>query len=902
MKIMKSIFKIILILVIIILILSLCLTGVGFVIYKKTIEPKVLIINKQADDYASKIGSTPFTLTENTIIYDKLGIPIQSININNNINVSFDELPKYLIDGYVAVEDKNFWKHNGLDFKAILSAGISLIRNKGEITRGGSTITQQVLKNNVLHNIDDRYERKILEFFLAPKFEKKTTKENILVSYVNTNYYGNRCYGVASASAYYFNKKVSELTPSECAILIGLSNSPTRYNPRNHFNEMIIKRNRILHTMLDEGVITLDEFNNSLEEKPTFTFTRNSRNIESYPTSFAIHRATLKLMEQDGFEFKYIFRTNTDYQNYSSAFAEKYKTISNDIRQGGYKIYTSLNQNQQKLVQSTLDSYLKRDKTLTKEGKYNFQGSATLIDNSTNMITAIVGGRTEEDEYNRAFLSARQPGSVIKPIIIYAPAFATGLYQPSSVLDDNVPPNSSRVPTDSNYFPANADVKYRGKMSIREAVARSVNTIPYKIGLDLGSQSYHKYIPLLKMEHITNGDYYNNALSIGGFTLGTNTSEISSYYNMIVNKGRLFDENFITKITNQSGDEIYSNPNSSTEVFTEDISYLTIDTLREPVFNKVGTARGYKIPDQFQIAKTGTTNNDKDSWLAGATPYYTLSVWVGYDYPKTIRNASSYSGNIYKSIMTELHKNNKPIDFTKPSTVEEHFIDSKGNLSYKDTDKKDLFSGTIIQELDEKQKEIKINAQKSKWNEWKKEFEEFKTILSNQVTSYQSYKIFIDKYNSLYNIAVKNGEKNFNLIENEIHEEKFYYLVELGDIKEKIQGESQSIIEEYNTQMAIEQENTDLINLSNYLSSYESFKSNKKSIDKLIRKYISNSRFYDLVIVYNSFKEMKEQEDIILKEQEEQAKREHEEQLKKEQEQDLEGKENAESWLNLPSS
>lgn len=860
-KVFKIIRNILMITTILLLTISILLTFAGIVIYKTKIIPYLDEINVIVEEYAEQINDEPFTLIENTIIYDSQGDVLSSINVSNNINIKFEQLPTYLVEGYVAVEDRNFWEHNGYDIKAILRAGVEIIKNKGSITQGGSTITQQVLKNNILQDIESKFERKIIEIFLAPKLEEKLTKEEIMVSYLNTIYYGNRCYGIASASKYYFDKNIEDITISEAAILIGLPNSPTRYNPATNPEETLQKRNRVLKQMFDYGVITFEEYEQAYNETPTYTFTRDARNIESYPTSFAIHKATLLLMGKMGFEFEYVFSTQNKYEDYKTRYTELYKSISDNIRQGGYRIYTSLNIYQQQLLQSQIDTVLSTDNTLTSEDKYNFQGSATLVSNTTNMITAIVGGRTEEDEYNRAYQSARQPGSIIKPLLIYGPAYSTGLYTPSSVLKDEKPEDATNIINDPNYFPSNADNKYRGSMTIREAVARSVNTIPYSLGLEFGSSFLNSFLSKMKFSHLTNEDYYNNALSIGGFTLGTNTSEIAGLYNMIVNEGNLMDENFIVKITDQNGNLIYENPKTTSEIFNEDVAYLLLDTLREPFESSLGTARAYKIADQYQIGKTGTTNNNKDSWLVGATPYYTLAVWVGYDYPKEIQNASTYSGTLYKNIMTQLHLSNEKVDFNRPSTIEEHYVDSKGKLSYTKTNKTDIFSGIALNLLREKQDELQYEEQMKSWETIQDEFKNLQTSSKNIATysQYTNYKTAYDKIKSY----IDNTSK-YDLIKEDIEEEMYQLLVQLEEINHNVELKAQPIITQYKEEEQRQKQVNDLLKLSSLLSSYQTFLQNKSEIETLLNTYKSIPEINEYKEVYNNYSYLYEQEQYQL--------------------------------------
>lgn len=809
------------------------------------IEPLITQLNLIASDYLDDFQNVKvFNLTEDTKIYDNQNNLIGTLSKNNVINLSYEEIPSYIINGYIAVEDRNFLTHNGLDFKAIIRAFIDIVKNKS-ITQGGSTITQQVIKNNILYNISNRFQRKILEFFIAPKLERQMSKEDIITSYCNTNYYGNNVYGIGSASKYYFDKTPLELTLSECAILVGISNSPSRYNPKTDAETTLEKRNRVLEDMFETNTITYEEYQQALNEIPTYTFTKDISEIEDYATSFAIHQATLILMEQSGFNFQYTFDTEVEYNTYQDLYEETYSRISKNIRSGGYVIYTSLDSQKQEMLQQELDTVLSSN-TSTSNNRYDFQGSLTLINNETNMIEAIIGGRSG-DEYNRAYQSARQPGSTIKPLAVYMPAYETGNYYPSKILNDNL----SNIKGE----PENADKKYRGNMTIREAIARSVNTIPFKIGLEIGNEKILSYLSKMRFSHLSYQDTGNNSLTIGGFTYGTNTYEMATAYNMIVNGGQYLQNNFITKIEDQSANVIYTNPYEYEQIFSKDIAYMMLDTLREPFEMSVGTAKNYKVPNLNQAGKTGTTNNNYDSWLIGMSPYYTLAIWVGYDYPKEIKSPSSYTGKLYKNIFTKLHTDlDTSIDFTKPDTVITLPINSKGdptsttpidNTTTASNTRSDIFSGTILNNLQEKQTEQKLKTEGQQFSEV---LQRIRLLESYYISSYESWELFQKEYDN-----IKSTLDSLEIYPDKYPESYSLALYDLSNAYNKILETAKPFIEQYEKELQTQKENEACDLLIEYLSSYENFVAHQTEISSILNTYKNNTTIQSYKNVFDNY-------------------------------------------------
>lgn len=720
-------------------VITVCIIA-GICVYVKVLpmftEAREVVFDKMAN-----LSEEDFIMKEDTIVYDSKGKVVGSVNAGQYKYVPINDISSYIYDGYIAVEDRRFKTHGGVDVVATLRAGIALLKNNMKITQGGSTITQQVIKNNLLTQ-DKSYTRKIAEVLLAPTVEAKFTKTEIMEFYCNSNYYGYRCYGVGAASRYYFGKEASELEPQEAALLISLSNNPSAYDPVINPKDSLKKRNRVLKAMYDEGVINKKEYNSAVKTKIRVKqYTVDGKN-ENYVVSYAIHCAANALMEKEDFEFQYLFKDKKDYQNYREKYSEVYGSKCEDIRSGGYKIYTSINMKKQKNLQKSVDEGLAYNTEKDSDtGKYALQGAAVCIDNNTNYVVAIVGGRGKKDEYNRAYLSARQSGSSIKPLIDYTPGFESGAYSPSTIVNDHKFENG----------PDNAGGSYYGDIRLREAVERSLNTVAWQVLETITPDYGLSYLEKLHFRNISYIDNDNMALSLGGFTEGVRVVDMAKGYCTLANNGSYSDRTCVKKIERVSDGTIYKNNNQKTQVFSQDAAWMMTDVLKGVLNEPYATGKSLKLDGkQICAGKTGTTNSSKDVWFCGYTKYYTTVVWAGYDTPRAMPGASGASvpGVIWKDYMDKIHTGLEPLDFDMPSTIRMAEYDSKGDIiegTAVTPEKKrepgmDYFS-TVI--LEEKAEDAKVLKDKEYQQEVKKELKEFEKITIKKLADYYEFE---DKY------------------------------------------------------------------------------------------------------------------------------------------------------------
>lgn len=631
----------------------------------------------------ANLSEQTFSNLNNTRIYDNKGKLMAEITAADYEYIQINKVSKYIQEGYISVEDKNFKNHIGFDIVGIARAGVALVKNNGNITQGGSTITQQVVKNTLLTS-EQTYVRKCAEILLAVDLEKKFTKAQIMEFYVNSNFYGNQCYGVEAACQYYFGKSASDVSISEAAMIVAISNSPSKYNPVANYDLAIERRNLVLDKMLENGVINNEEYEIAKADNLLVVEKRTEALNENYQVSYAIYSAVITLMEQDGFEFEYVFEDKESYDKYREKYSEAYSAKSELVRSGGFDIYTSLNTKQQKKLQKSVDSILSGFSEKQDDGRYAVQGAAVCVDNETGYVTAIVGGRGKKDQYNRAYLAKRQPGSTIKPLIDYAPAFESGEYYPSKIMVDKAIKNG----------PRNSGGSYRGRVSMRDAIARSINTIAYQTLQGIGVDTGLSYLGNMRFNSLTYVDNNNLTISIGGFTNGVRVVDMAKGYSTLAAGGTYIERTCIRRIDKQGEGVVYTDTKTSHDVFLEDTAWLMTDCLKGTMELSYGTGRACALDGQISAGKTGTTNDSKDGWFCGYTTRYTTAVWVGRDDNKGISGmyGATYAGKIWQDYMNKVHKGLSKEDFTKPDTVKKKYVGSDGAPTANNTGKKDYFS------------------------------------------------------------------------------------------------------------------------------------------------------------------------------------------------------------------
>ena len=617
----------------------------GVVLYKRY-GKGILELKENAERLVKYSDVEDFVQSKASLIYDTYGNQITSLKAEKDVYYLTDEeIPTYFKDAMVSVEDKKYYEHPGYDTKAIIRAIKSYVDKKGEITQGASTITQQLARNIYLtHEVT--WERKIEEIFLAIELEKKYSKQEILEFYLNNVYFANGYYGVESASQGYFQVSAKDLSLSQVAFLCAIPNNPTRYNPLTNYENTIERRDFILGEMIEEGKITQLDYEIAIREQIVLN-PKEEQGINDYVETYVFDCATRALMEYNGFVFCYQFDSDEARKNDEERYDELYSRCLRSLYVEGYQIYTSIDMEKQAMLQASLDEGLSANQELSESGIYSLQGSATCIDNATGKVVAIVGGRSQETNgytLNRAFQAYRQPGSSIKPLVVYLPAFERG-YTPDTIMIDEPIEDGPK-----NYS------GYSGAMTIRAAVQYSTNTIAHRIFEKITPKVGMQYILNMGFSKIMTQDTYNLASALGGLTYGVNTKEMASGFCTIQNDGVFRDPSCIVEILDAQGNVLIPNEWEETKIYDRNASRMMTDVMVTVVTS--GTARGYGIEGMPCAGKTGTTNDNKDGWFVGYTPYYTTAVWVGYDIPKTVHtiNTTTCPGKIWKDYMGKIHE------------------------------------------------------------------------------------------------------------------------------------------------------------------------------------------------------------------------------------------------------
>lgn len=653
--------------VILILAIAFCaLFAAGNLMLKKATGQTLIGCMREAKDLVDSSTPDTFRLAQTSYIYSDDGTQLAALAESEDATyLSYEDIPADVVNAFVSVEDRTFWNNSGVDYKGILRVCVNYVKTKGQVAEGASTITQQLARGTFLSN-EKTLSRKIKEIFIARQLTKKYTKEQIMEFYCNSCCFANGIYGVEDASQKYFGCSVSDLSLSETAYICAIPNRPEYYNPLKNSENAISRRNKILQDMYECDYITKDAGDAALAENITVAEVSDEEDtFYNYEATYAINCAIRYLMKQDGFEFKSHFEDDADYDTYNAYYDEMYKQAKHKLYTGGYKVTTTMNLKAQKNLQKIFDKELAfNTKVDESTGIYQFQGAMTVIDNETGKVVAMIGGRSQDElqqtySLNRGFQSFKQPGSSIKPLVIYTPALEEG-YDANSTLTE-IDVKAAKKSTSEKIS------KMSGKkMSLRYAVEDSKNGCAYSLYNIITPKVGLSYIENMNFSKIVQQDYTLSS-GLGGLHHGTNTVEMANAYSTLENHGEYRQADCISSILDASGNEIYEEPESKT-VYTRSASDQMTDILEGVLNSSAGTAKGLKwssASDVAAAAKTGTTNDNNVAWFCGYTPYYTISVWVGYDYPKSVKGlwGNTYPAYIWKEAMLYMIDGKDEADF-----------------------------------------------------------------------------------------------------------------------------------------------------------------------------------------------------------------------------------------------
>ena len=605
-----------------------------------------------------------FTLDQTSVIYyedPKTGQDVVLRKLYGGANrtwVKYEDIPKNLIHACIAIEDKRFEDHQGVDWVTTLKACVKMFLGRGEA--GGSTITQQLVKN-ITGRDEVTVRRKLVEIFSALELEKKYTKKQIMELYLNVIALGENCEGVESASQVYFGKSVSELDLAECAALIGITNNPSIYDPYINADKNKERQVIILDQMLEQKYITQEQHDTAVaEELVLHNASGEASGDEDYYSYFedqVINDVVRDLSEKTGYDQTIVRKM---------------------LMTGGYKIYSTLNPDVQAAVEEV---YQNLDNIPNTASSQQLQSGIVIIDNKTGDVVAVAGGVGEKQGsliLNRATQSYLSLGSTIKPVSVYAPALELGLITPATVMDDT--PYSF---TDARHWPKNSDSIYRGLMNINEAVGLSINTIPVKLVAQM-TPEYSFEFAKEKMGLSTLVSSYVNAagdtfsdvdlapLAMGGLTRGVTVKAMAQAYATFANEGVYREARTYTKVVDSDGKVVLDNTQQSHVAMKDMTAWYITYMLENTVESGTGTAA--QIANMTVAGKTGTTTSDFDRWFAGYTPYYTGVVWCGYDDPEEVVLTDSSTNPaivLWQKVMEQVHDGLPNKEFNKPTNVVE---------------------------------------------------------------------------------------------------------------------------------------------------------------------------------------------------------------------------------------
>ncbi len=579
-----------------------------------------------------------------SFVYDSAGNEIASLyGDENRVNVTYEKMPQHLIDAVVAIEDERFWEHSGVDVKRTAAAIFTYVVNGGESTFGGSTLTQQLIKNST-GDKERAWTRKIREWYRAITLENKLEKEDILESYLNTIYLGAGAHGVEVAAHTYFNKSVTEINIAEAATLAALIQLPEGYNPyrgEEAAKKLSDRKEVVLGKMLELEKITKEQYDEAIAYEIKYEKGKVATGTTyTYYVDAVIEAVVEDLMEQ---------------KNASRELALQM------IYNNGYKIYTP----QVASVQQSIDDAFANSSWFYTDRSGTFmQAGMVVMENETGNVVGLCGGagqKTTDLGFNRATQALRQPGSCFKPIAAYGPAFEKGISYPGMGYDD------SQI-TIGNWTPKNYYSGYNGYVSARDAIKQSMNIPAIRAMQSVGIEYALKFARSLGISTFNSND---NTLTValGGLTNGATVLEMTGAYATFANGGMYKEPNLYTKVVDADGEIVLERKVSPKRVMKDSTAYMITDCLETVV--KSGTATSTRFNRNMAIAgKTGNTNDDKDQWFVGYTPYYTAAVWNGFDDPKPINRPYPYTSmRVFTDVMKDIHAGLDNKQFTKPSSI-----------------------------------------------------------------------------------------------------------------------------------------------------------------------------------------------------------------------------------------
>lgn len=707
---------------IIFLIIGILGVAAGAILFKKIIEdtPQITAEDIKPSAYTTKAYADDGTTEIGTFV--DAG--------SNRVYTSLDQIPTYLQEAVIAVEDSRFYDHNGIDLKGIVRAAVTGITS-GHFSQGASTITQQLIKNSIFPNFNqetrwESVERKIQEQYLAVQIEKEVSKEEILENYLNTINLGQNTLGVQAAANRYFGKDVSELTLSECAVIAGITKNPTGYNPITHPDANAKRREKVLDDMLEQGKITQEEHDTALADNVyeriqtanteyTASLSANSYFIDEVAKSViedlcnelgysetqaynAVYSGGLSIITTQSTKMQTIceeelndpdnYPSHTEWgvscaitihredgtqDNYDQNGLGKYVRTTYGSGYGTLGTTFPSKEKAEAMVAEYIESLIQSEND-TVDQRVNYsaqpQASIVIIEQSTGHVKAIVGGRGEKTEnmsLNRASQSTRQPGSCFKVLSTFVPALDANGDTLSTIIVDSPFSYTDGTPVNNHWS------GYRGNYTIRKSIRDSANVCTVK--------KYAEITPALGYQYLTENFSFTTLdpendmvlpVALGGIYNGVTNVEMTAAYASIANHGTYIEPVYYTKILDHEGNLLYEKTPKTHTAMKQSTAELITDAMVDVMTSGTGTAG--RISNSACAGKTGTTTKNVDLWLSAYTPYYTASVWAGYDDSSPMEGSRNTGGRfhkvIWKKVMERIHEDLEYKDFEMSSSIE----------------------------------------------------------------------------------------------------------------------------------------------------------------------------------------------------------------------------------------
>ncbi len=675
----------------------------------------VYVLDFADTNYDANLRDVEMKYTSFVYAYDENGNEVEIKRLasdENRVWVSFEKISPNLINAVVAVEDKRFYEHKGVDWQRTVYALGADVLNLSSAGQGGSTITQQLIKN-ITGDDEATWERKLREIFRALSLEEKYTKIDVLEAYLNRIWFGGMVYGVGAASQHYFGKEPADLTIAESAILAGMIRSPGSMNPYSNLEKCRERQVYAIESMYEQGIISTSEYNSAMKEKVQFARAVYGDDFGYIDprTQTTEDDAEEDILVEEEVDADYVpYKWNGDYEvtqnwyvdaaieqvinDYADEKGITYTSARNEIYNGGYKLYLNMDMKIQNILEEKYrDPYTVLSKYDPNAAKEDLIQSAFVVMDYTGTVVGLVGGLGEKEgdsAFNRATQATRAPGSTMKPISVYSTAIEQNLITYSTMIPDKgilIPDDSSDDPEATKEWPKN----YGDKWGTGEylpawyAVRKSYNTIAVRVAEMLTPQRcYNQLTQMLGFTTLEQSDIAYSPITLGALTKGVHIMELAASYQIFGNGGIYYEPMLYSKVVDSKGNIILEQDFFGTQAISSDTAWITNRMMKTVVTDPYGSGIKAQLENVEVVGKTGTSNDEANLLFAGCTPDYVGVVWIGYDDNRPIGKGDGWKAlaEIWKGVMVDIQDTSSVLKFTPdPDCVERNYCTISGKLA-----------------------------------------------------------------------------------------------------------------------------------------------------------------------------------------------------------------------------